>query len=200
MNEFIEKLDFYIKSYDVEKELYKRGKKWRKKGYLKKEQFMQICLWKSRRAKKRYDSNDAALVEKITREAFAESDEKKKIEKLTELKGVRIPVASAILSVTDSDNYPIIDERCMQALKTLYKIEWKVITSNSWLNYLDFLRKLAKEHNKTAREIEKGLFAFNRIYLDSKMISLEDAIAEKREKYRKIKAKTKKTLSKSLRL
>ena len=36
MNEFIEKLDFYIKSYDVEKELYKRGKKWRKKGYLKK--------------------------------------------------------------------------------------------------------------------------------------------------------------------
>lgn len=100
MNEFIEKLDFYIKSYDVEKELYKRGKKWRKKGYLKKEQFMQICLWKSRRAKKRYDSNDATLVKKITREAFAESDEKKKIEKLTELKGVRIPVASAILSVT----------------------------------------------------------------------------------------------------
>ena len=46
---------------------------------------------------------------------------------------LRIPVASAILSVTDSDNYPIIDERCMQALKTLYKIEWKVITSNSWL-------------------------------------------------------------------
>ena len=89
-----------------------------------------------------------------------------------ELKGVRIPVASAILSVTDSDNYPIIDERCMQALKTLYKIEWKVITSNSWLNYLDFLRKLAKEHNKTAREIEKGLFAFNRMVLDKDLTNL----------------------------
>ncbi|EJF36110.1 hypothetical protein ACSQ7D_11450 [Capnocytophaga sp. G1920] len=173
MNKFIEKLDFYIKSYDVEKELYKRGKKWRKKGFLTKKQFMQICLWKSRRAKKRYDSNDATLVKKITKEAFAESDEKKKIEKLTELKGVRIPVASAILSVTDSDNnYPIIDERCMQALKTLYKIEWKVITSNSWLNYLDFIRKLAREHNKTAREIEKGLFAFNRMELDKDLTNL----------------------------
>ena len=173
MKEFTKKnLNFYIKSYDVEKELYKRGKKWRKKGYLKKKQFMEICLWKSRRAKKRYDSNDATLVKKITQEAFAESDEKKKIEKLTELKGVRIPVASAILSVTDSDNYPIIDERCMQALKTLYKIEWKVITSNSWLNYLDFLRKLAKEHNKTAREIEKGLFAFNRMVLDKDLTNL----------------------------
>ena len=172
MNKFIEKLDFYIKSYDVEKELYKRGKKWRKKGFLTKKQFMQICLWKSRRAKKRYDSNDATLIKKITKEAFAESDEKKKIEKLTELKGVRIPVASAILSVTDSDNYPIIDERCMQALKTLYKIEWKVITSNSWLNYLDFIRKLAKEHNKTAREIEKGLFAFNRMVLDKDLTNL----------------------------
>ena len=99
MNEFIEKLDFYIESYDVEKQLYKNGKKWRKKGYLTKDEFIQICLWKSRRAKKRYDSNDAALVEKITREAFAESDEKKKIEKLTELKGVRISVASAILKI-----------------------------------------------------------------------------------------------------
>ena len=78
MNEFIKKLDFYIESYDVEKRLYEEGKEWRKKGYLTKDEFMQICLWKSRRAKKRYDSNDAALVEKITREAFAESDEKKK--------------------------------------------------------------------------------------------------------------------------
>ena len=172
MKEFIKKLDFYIESYDVEKRLYEEGKEWHENGYLEKEQFMRICLWKSRRAKKRYDSNDAALVEKITGEAFAESDEKKKIEKLTELKGVRIPVASAILSVTDSDNYPIIDERCMQALKTLYKIEWKVITSNSWLNYLDFLRKLAKEHNKTAREIEKGLFAFNRMVLDKDLTNL----------------------------
>ena len=197
MNEFIEKLDFYIESYDVEKQLYKNGKEWRKKGYLTKDEFIQICLWKSRRAKKRYDSNDAALVEKITREAFAESDEKKKIEKLTELKGVRIPVASAILSVTDSDNYPIIDVRCVCALEDLGEIDWVDITIENWEKYLTKIRNLAKQYGKTARQIEKGLFAFNRIYLDSKMISLEDAIAEKREKYRKIKAKTKKTLSKS---
>lgn len=199
MKEFTKKnLNFYIKSYDVEKELYKRGKKWRKKGYLKKKQFMEICLWKSRRAKKRYDSNDATLVKKITQEAFAESDEKKKIEKLTELKGVRIPVASAILSVTDRDNnYPIIDVRCVCALEDLGEIDWVDITVENWERYLTKIRNLAKQYGKTAREIEKGLFAFNRIYLDSKMISLEDAIAEKREKYRKIKAKTKKTLSKS---
>ena len=192
MNEFIERLDFYIESYDVEKRLYEEEKEWRKKGYLKKEQFMQICLWKSRRAKKRYDSNDAALVEKITREAFAESDEKKKIEKLTELKGVRIPVASAILSVTDSKKYPIIDVRCVCALEDLGEIDWVDITIENWEKYLTKIRNLAKQYGKTARQIEKGLFAFNRIYLDSKMISLEDAIAEKREKYRKIRAKTKK--------
>ena len=197
MKEFIKKLDFYIESYDVEKRLYKRGKKWRKKGYLKKKQFMRICLWKSRRAKKRYDSNDVALVEKITREAFKMNDDTDKIKKLMELKGVRIPVASAILSVTDSDNYPIIDVRCVCALEDLGEIDWVDITIENWERYLTKIRNLAKQYGKTAREIEKGLFAFNRIYLDSKMISLEDAIAEKREKYRKIKAKTKKTLSKS---
>lgn len=193
MKEFIKKLDFYIESYDVEKRLYEEGKEWHENGYLEKEQFMRICLWKSRRAKKRYDSNDATLVKKITQEAFAESDEKKKIEKLMELKGVRIPVASAILSVTDRDNnYPIIDVRCVCALEDLGEIDWVDITIENWERYLTKIRNLAKQYGKTAREIEKGLFAFNRIYLDSKMISLEDAIAEKREKYRKIKAKTKK--------
>ena len=36
MNEFIEKLDFYIESYDVEKRLYEEGKEWRKKGLSRK--------------------------------------------------------------------------------------------------------------------------------------------------------------------
>ena len=173
MNEFIERLDFYIESYDVEKQLYKNGKEWRKKGYLTKDEFIQICLWKSRRAKKRYDSNDAALVEKITREAFAESDEKKKIEKLTELKGVRIPVASAILSVTDRDNnYPIIDVRCVCALEDLGEIDWVDITVENWERYLTKIRNLAKQYGKTAREIEKGLFAFNRMVLDKDLTNL----------------------------
>ena len=173
MKEFTkENLDFYIKSYDVEKELYKRGKKWRKKGYLKKKQFMEICLWKSRRAKKRYDSNDATLVKKITQEAFAESDEKKKIEKLTELKGVRIPVASAILSVTDSKKYPIIDVRCVCALEDLGEIDWVDITIENWDKYLTKIRNLAKQYGKTARTIEKGLFAFNRMVLDKDLTNL----------------------------
>ena len=42
MNEFIEKLDFYIESYDVEKRLYEEGKEWRKKGYLTKDEFMLV--------------------------------------------------------------------------------------------------------------------------------------------------------------
>ena len=34
------------------------------------------------------------------------------------------------------------------------------------------MRKLAKKHNKTAREIEKGLFAFNRMVLDKDLTNL----------------------------
>ena len=36
----------------------------------------------------------------------------------------------------------------------------------------EYFRKLAKEHNKTAREIEKGLFAFNRMVLDKDLTNL----------------------------
>jgi hypothetical protein len=40
------------------------------------------------------------------------------------------------------------------------------------LNYLEIIRKLGKENNKPAREIEKGLFAYNRINLDKEYTNL----------------------------
>jgi len=35
---------------------------------------------------------------------------------------------------------------------------------------LEIIRKIAKEHRKTARQIEKALFAYNRIQLDEQFI------------------------------
>lgn len=91
---------------------------------------------------------------------------------LTKLHGVRIPTASAILSITDPNRYPIIDERCIQSLNDLGIIQWESITKNNWLRYLRIIRDLGKQHKKNAREIEKGLFAYNRIKLDKQYLNL----------------------------
>lgn len=172
MKLFTDNLDHYINEYDLERSIFKIGLEISKRGWLTKGELLIICLWKSRRPKKLYNQNTETDVINITRSCFEEHNELKKIQILTQLKGVRIPTASAILSVTNPQDYPIIDERCVQSLFYLGKISWSRINENNWLEYLDIIRTLANRHKKTAREVEKGLFAFNRIQLDKESKNL----------------------------
>ena len=172
MKTFTKNLEYYIDQYELEKQIFRMGKEIKKRGWLEKPEFLTICLWKSRRPKRLYDLNSDKEIISKSKLSFAEKDELKKIKILTELKGVQIATASAILSVVNPDIYPIIDERCIQSLTDLGIIKWKTITENSWIEYLNIIRKLSKEKNKTAREIEKGLFAYNRINLDKEYINL----------------------------
>ena len=172
MNAFTENLEYYIDQYELEKQIFRMGKVVKKRGWLEKSEFLTICLWKSRRPKRLYDLNSHKEIISKSKLSFDEKDELKKIKILTELKGVQIATASAILSVVNPDIYPIIDERCIQSLTDLGVIKWKTITENSWIEYLNIIRNLSKERNKTAREIEKGLFAYNRISLDKEYTNL----------------------------
>ena len=172
MNAFTENLEYYIDQYELEKQIFRMGKEIKKRGWLERTEFLTICLWKSRRPKRLYDLNSDKEIISKSKVSFAEKDELKKIKILTELKGVQIPTASAILSVVNPDSYPIIDERCIQSLIDLGIIKWKTITENNWIEYLKIIRSLSKEKNKTAREIEKGLFAYNRINLDKEYTNL----------------------------
>ncbi len=172
MKDFIKNIDEYIAAYDEEKILFEKGKSIKKRGHLLKDEFLQICLWKSRRPKNWYKENTSEAIKETSKEALTLTDENRKISLLCELQGVSIATASALLSVIDPDNYPIIDARCTQALKDLGYIKWENINYNNWLEYLAIIRKIAKENNLSAREVEKGLFAYNRIDLDKKYINL----------------------------
>ena len=172
MNGFTENLEYYIEQYELEKQIFRLGEVVNKRGWLEKSEFLTICLWKSRRPKRLYNLNTEKEIVSKSKLTFKEKDELKKIKILTELKGVQIPTASAILSVVNPDIYPIIDVRCIQSLTDLGMIKWKTITENTWIEYLKIIRNLSKENNKTAREIEKGLFAYNRINLDKVYINL----------------------------
>jgi thermostable 8-oxoguanine DNA glycosylase len=172
MKNFLKNIDFYIDQYDVEKSIFDLGKVISKRGWLNRDEFLTICLWKSRRPKKLYEQNSYYEIKSLTKICFKEKDERKKILFLTNLKGVSIPTASAILSVLNPIDYPIIDVRCVQSLKQLKYINWTTITIHTWNVYLSTIRKLSLEYNKTAREIEKGLFAYNRIQLDKEFKNL----------------------------
>jgi hypothetical protein len=174
MNEFIENIDFYIDEYSIEKQLYKKGIEILKRGWLTKQEFLTICLWKSRRPKRLYMQNREEEIKRKTKSAFKEKDEKIKINHLINLCGVQIPTASAILSVTNPVEYPIIDERCIQSINDLKLGTLNRIKDKTWLDYLKIIRDIAKSKNKTARDIEKGLFAYNRIKRDNEYKNLYD--------------------------
>jgi thermostable 8-oxoguanine DNA glycosylase len=165
-------LEYYIDQYELEKQIFQLGKEIKKRGWLEKTEFLTICLWKSRRPKKLYYLNSDKDIISKSKMVFDEKNELNKIKILTDLKGVRIPTASAILSVVNPEIYPIIDIRCVQSLRDLGIINWKTITEKNWIEYLSIIRSLSKEKNKTAREIEKGLFSYNRINLDKEYTNL----------------------------
>lgn len=176
MNNFTKKLDYFIDQFDIEKQVFHLGKDITNRGWLNKKEFLAICLWKSRRPKRWYLLNTEEFIIEKTRLALSEEDEIKKINHLTQLQGVKIPTASAILSVCDPHSYPIIDERCVQSLKDLEVIDWEIITEKSWVEYLEIIRELAQTHHKKAREIEKGLFAYNRLKLDKEFKNLYKSV------------------------
>jgi hypothetical protein len=140
----------------------------KRRGYLLKPELVKICRWKSPRALQLIMSNSETSVNKFTREAFATRSEKRKIELLTRLNGVSVPMASSILTLLNPKRYGVIDIRVWELLYTM-----GIMTSNSkavnfkfseWYEYLVIIRHFANELNLKARDIERTLFNVHQEY------------------------------------
>lgn len=163
----IKEIQKYVELYDTTSYLFKVvGFRTRKNKYLSFDDFYRISMWKSARPKQRYIKNKG-IVEEITKKAFLEKDEAQKMRILCELKGINIPTASAILSVVYPKKYPIIDIRCLEALKDVLNFEIsKHVSLNNWLKYLVIMRDIAKENNIIPRELDMALFAIHKEKLE----------------------------------
>ncbi len=163
----IKDLKEYIDLYSIETVLFQIITPIiQKKGYISFDHFYQICMWKTGRQKNRYLKNKDN-VESITRQALAEKDEHKQMEILCTLNGVSVPVASALLTVSNPSKYGIIDIRCLEMLKKLGKNISKYPSIKTWIEYLKTIREMAKINNVSPREIDMALFAIHREYLQS---------------------------------
>ena len=129
--------------------------------YLDKEQFVKIGLWKSRRPKKIYESNDALTVREITQFSFSTKSERARIECLFVLNGILYPAASAILHFAFPDKYPILD------LRALWAIGWippRSYNFEFWQMYCDRIKKISECVSKDIRTVDKALWQYSRIH------------------------------------
>lgn len=134
----------------------------RKRGWLTRAELIKICRWKSARAIRQIRRNQARTVSKVTKAAFSTRSEQKRISLLTSLHGVGVPMASAILTLTNPSRYGVIDIRVWQLLYTM-----GAVTTNAdgvgfgfreWCRFLMIIRYFAKKYKVTARDVERTLF------------------------------------------
>lgn len=148
------------------------------KGYLTKKDFVNICMWKTQRQRTRYESNPENEVQKATKNVIClKQSVEDKVRELTQLSGVGVPVATAIMSVLFPNKYCIVDYRSCRAFlwatsETLNLEEYSELANllDKFRNYsslrfygpyLDEIRKLSVQWNMTPREIEMALWKYD---------------------------------------
>jgi thermostable 8-oxoguanine DNA glycosylase len=135
-------------------------------AYFNKREFLEMCGWKSPRPRRLYESNSVAEVRRVSIGVFAAECEKKRVELLTTLKGVGIPTASAILTLTDPQDYGVIDIRVWQLLYQYGAVASRPsgvgFSCENWLEYLERLRHWARKFDTTARDVEIRLFEYHK--------------------------------------
>ena len=134
----------------------------KRRGYLTLLELEAVCRWKSARAIRRVRENTHHRVRAATGAALAAGNERRRLEALLQLRGVGIPMASALLTLVEPAHYGVIDIRVWQLLYTL-----RVVRENPkgtqfrlghWDQFLGIIRPLASKLGVTARDIERTLF------------------------------------------
>ena len=100
-------------------------------------------------------------IKRITEESFRLAEDDKIIEainKLLELNGVAIPIASTILAMKFPETYAIIDRRVIIALGKEEWIKDYLRNPQTYEKYLILMRNKAKSKGMKLREYERMLF------------------------------------------
>lgn len=138
----------------------------RKTKNITRSEFLTICHWKSPRAVKHYSKNTEKTIQTAVCTALTTRSERKKLDCLTKLKGVNIPMASAILTLTNPQRYGVIDIRVWQLLYAMRSVYSKPSGTNftfkNWYHYLRKLRYLAKKFGLPVRTVERTLFRYHK--------------------------------------
>ena len=134
----------------------------KRRGYLTPLELESVCRWKSARAIRRVRENTHHRVRAATGAALASRNEQRRLEALLQLRGVGIPMASALLTLVEPKSYGVIDIRVWQLLYTLRMVrenpKGTQFRLDHWDQFLAILRRLASKLGVTARDIERTLF------------------------------------------
>ncbi len=129
------------------------------RGHYTREEFIEVCAWKTTRSRSKVASNPETAVAEATGKAFATTDEATRMGALLELEGVGVPTASTLLYVAFPDDYPILDVRALESLGVKPRSQYPV---SFWLQYLTACRELASSRDVSIRTLDKALWRYSK--------------------------------------
>jgi hypothetical protein len=133
-----------------------------------------IVRWKSERVTHYLIGNSEAKIRETLRVAAApETSVRKAVEALTELRGVDLAIASAILAAIRPESYSVLDYRTLEALGHARK------DAQFYAEYVEFCRRLAEKGLVKPQEdlpgptqlhaLERGLWEWARARVENKI-------------------------------
>jgi thermostable 8-oxoguanine DNA glycosylase len=130
---------------------------------LNRDQFLRICLWKTPRPRRFYESNSGEEIMRVTREACAATDDLEKLRLLLRLKGVSVAVGSTLLHFLEPDRFAIFDVRARSTLSRagLWRRSDSDASPGAWVDYVRLTRALAADIGVSLRKLDKALWAYN---------------------------------------
>ncbi|RMD91125.1 MAG: hypothetical protein D6807_00345 [Alphaproteobacteria bacterium] len=133
-----------------------------KRGYLLKDEFIEMACWKSRRPISWYQKNSESRIQSLSKRAFQARIRDEALRALDDLEGVALPTATAILHWFRKDT-PIIDVRVCGA----FGIEERVARSKtySYGSYADLAERIMEEAKRvgvTLRQMDRALWVWDK--------------------------------------
>jgi len=136
------------------------GKTLRHQQYFTLDQLEEILYWRQPTRPGHFKQNDRERVKIISKEAMKQEDEEIRMHILTLVKGVAIPSASKILSVT----YP-------KLYVTMNKVSWRVLRSwryldrnylptiGGWMSFLKSVQAIMRNYSISGRQLDQVIIA-----------------------------------------
>ena len=128
------------------------------KGDYSRSNLVEIARWKSPRSVGRVKANSDRDVQDALRLAVDARTERAAIAVLTGLRGIDIPVASAIMAAIRPERFTIIDFRALQALG----VDSLWLTIDLYLEYLACCRKLAPRRKGGLRQLDRAMWQWSK--------------------------------------
>lgn len=157
----------------------------RKPFYLTHEELERILKWKLRaqygRQLKQRALNDNKTIQTITRAAFEIQHPDKgyetelRLNLLRSIRGVEVPVASAVLSLCFPEEYAVIDYRGWEAL---FGKKTNPYTVKDYIRYVNVVRELANNYQVTVKDMDTAIWQMHKRQGEKKVNQLFGAQEE----------------------